>query len=105
MDWKEFFKPTRGKVIVYFLILLIFGVPAITWKCAIYPIGPDYDKPELHCTEKKVGVYNLLIAILESNSTGARTNVSYSPILIITYLIILYLVVSGIFFLFQKFKK
>lgn len=100
----KFLRPTKEKVIIYSLILLIFGVPAAIQKCAMYPLGPD-DNPELHCSEKEFEFYNLLRFYFDSTSTGNRAYPNYNPTIVVSYLIILYLVLSYALNLFYKLKK
>ena len=91
MNWKEFFKPTISKVIIFFLLLLIFGVPASVKQCATF----DFGTGKFPCGPSRFGFHN---PVLGSQNLDAATTYSYNFLAIALHLSIVYALLSLIYF-------
>ncbi len=94
MKWKQFLKPTIAKIILFIILVLIFGVPSIQRSCQGFvqtTVPPS-------CIERFT-FSNIIIDILgiRIQPLDAVISFSYNPLFVIPYLIILYLLVSLIF--------
>jgi hypothetical protein len=103
MNWKEFFKPSILKIVIFLLIILIFGIPATSHSCSTYPLRTMQPPPP--CIDK-FGLQNLLYIFLESMpATDAYTNFIINYFYLIGYLVLVYLVISVIFNFIPKKKE
>mgnify|MGYP001608743387 CR=1 FL=1 len=96
MDWKTFFKPSISKILIFVILVLIFGVPATSSDCQTYVSTPTPPP----CIEKFT-FSNIIIDVLGLTKypyvLDAATYFSYNPFLVVLYLIGLYIIVSLIF--------
>jgi hypothetical protein len=103
MNWKEFFKPKLGKVIIFLLLILIFGIPVTTSSCSTFPLMPG--QTPLPCVEK-FGFQNLFFIILETFGTTMDAYTRFSVNLItLGYLVLVYLLISAIFYSIDRKKR
>lgn len=93
----EFFKPEISKIIIFLLLILIFGIPAFVTQCATY----DFGTGEFPCGSPKFTLHNPLI---KEPVLDAADIYDYSPFLIILYAVTLYSLLSLIY-LYTKNKK
>lgn len=91
MDLKEFFKPQISKIIIFIILLLLFGVPAFYKNCATY----DFGTGEFPCGPPRFTLHNPLI---KSQMLDAVNIYSYNPLVIASYLVVLYSILSLIYF-------
>ncbi len=96
MDWRKFFKLYISKIVIFVLLVLIFGVPATSRDCQTYVTTPTPPP----CIERFT-FSNIIIDVLGLTKypyvLDAATYFSYNPFLVIPYLIGLYVIVSSIF--------
>ena len=96
MDWKKFFKPYIFKIVILVLLVLIFGVPATSRDCQTYVTTPTPPP----CIERFT-FSNIVIDVLGLTKypyvLDAATYFSYNPLFVISYLVVLYVIISLIF--------
>jgi len=96
MDWKKFFKPYISKIVIFVLLVLIFGVPATSEGCQTHVLA--LTRPP--CIERFT-FSNIIIDVLGLTKypyqLDGATYFYYNPFLVILYLIGLYVIVSSIF--------
>jgi magnesium-transporting ATPase (P-type) len=93
MDWKEFFKPQLSKIIVFISLILIFGIPTFVTQCATY----DFGRGDFPCGEPKFTLNNPVLSSI-TTSLDAVDTYEYNIFLVIVYLILLYFILSFIYF-------
>ena len=98
MNWKQFFIPQISKIIILFILILVFGVPATSSSCQGFVRTPTPPS----CIER------FTFSNIVSDVTGldrypyvldASTHFSYNPIIVTSYVVALYLALSLIFLL------
>ena len=93
MNWKEFLKPEISKLIIFILLLIVFGVPAFVTQCASY----DFGTGKFPCGEPRFTLNNPLLSsytvILDANN-----NYDYNTLLILAYIASLYHLLSLIYY-------
>lgn len=98
MNLKKIIKPQISKIIIFLILILIFGVPATSRSCSHFPLGPDETPPP--CVEKFT-FSNLILdfsgAMRYPHVMDASTSFSYNPLIVAGYLIFLYLILSFLF--------
>jgi len=104
MNIKEFLKPTIWKIIIFVLIILIFGIPATSHSCSTYPLMPGEIQPP--CIDS-FGFYNLLTILIESTmiAMDAYIKFSFNYLILFSYLIVVYLISCLIILIYKKLKN
>jgi|SRR3989338_1891930 len=92
MDWKEFLKPEISKLIIFILLLIVFGFPAFVTQCASY----DFGTGNFPCGEPRFTFNNPMLSSYIV-MLDAHNNYEYSPFLIAAYLFVLYFALSLIY--------
>ena len=96
MDWKRFLGPQFSKVVIFVILLLLFGVPAIITSCAGY-VPPDTPPGTSLCAEPSLTMYNFLAYISTSFVLDAVYGFEFNYVIIASYLAVLYLNLSLLF--------
>ena len=99
MEWKEFFKPEISKIVIFILLVAIFGVPAFVTQCASY----DFETGNFPCGEPKFTLNNPLLSSY-TVMLDAHNNYEYNIFLIVAHLFVLYSVLSLIYVYTEKNK-
>jgi len=104
MNWKKFLKPTIREIIVFAVIILVFGVPATSHSCQTYVTTPTPPP----CIEKFTFA-NIIVDALGLTRypymLDASVRFSYDPSLVGGYIVVLYLALSLIFYFYHQRKK
>lgn len=96
MDWKRFLGPQLSKVMIFIILLLLFGVPVVITSCAgLVPL--DAPPGTSLCTEPTLTMYNYLTYLFTTNVMDAVYGIEFSPFIIAAYLVVLYLNLSLLF--------
>src|SRR3989344_6796869 len=98
MNWKQFFIPQISKIIILFILILVFGVPATSSSCQGFVRTPTPSP----CIEKFT-FSNIISDVIGLDRypyvLDASTHFSYNPIIVTSYVVAIYLVLSLIFLL------
>ena len=107
MDWKEFFKPAIGKMILFIILLLI--MPLFGWQnflCEPCPPPPAECPP---CGEYQFKFFGIPLLIIDGISPGPLSYPKFTPsnlpINIILIITISYVLSCLIIQLYKIFKK
>ena len=93
MNWKKFFKPLVSKIIIFAVLILIFGVPAYLKSCGSYIQAGTAQ----HCFGPSLVLFNGLTYASTTGVLDVSYNWTFNPFIIGGYLIVLYLLLSLIF--------
>lgn len=95
MNWKEFFRLKKSKIIIFIFLLLLFGVPDFVRNCAAY----DFGRGEFPCGPTRLGLNNILFYGVMLDAVDIY---AFNPVIIVSYLMLLYSFLSLIYFYSDK---
>jgi hypothetical protein len=101
MNWKEFLKPNKWKIIAFLLIIFIFGIPVTTHSCSTYPLMAGELPPP--CVDR-LGFQNIFYMLVEmaGSATDVYIGFKINYLYLIGYLILVYFLLSILFYFFPK---
>jgi hypothetical protein len=92
---KQFLKPQISKIIIFVVLVLIFGLPAISTSCSTFPLMRGETPPP--CIERFT-FSNIIVGVLGyPHVMDAAIFFSYNPFVVMPYLVVLYLSLSLLF--------
>ncbi len=104
MDWKKLLFPTKAKIAILVLVLVIFGVPATMRSCPGFLIEVGASMPP--CVERFSIYPTISILVLSLPASDASTAFEFNPLFVGAYVLALYLAVCFLFqAMGQSFKK
>lgn len=104
MNFKEFLFPSKEKIGLLILALLIFGAPATMHSCPGFLTEVGASMPP--CIERFNIYPTIAIAVMSIPALDASTSFEFNPLIVGTYVLALYIAISILFHLVgQSVKK